>query len=693
MGSIGRDVGGPSAAGGWRQGAMALAVACALGGMTAGGAFAAAAQQENRRARPPVPVAPDPAPPPQAPLAEPPPVPEAPVVAPDEAPATAPVPMDTSPTFPVSTFRVRYGGPAGDLPPVANLGNAPITLGKSGDAFIAPAGAPEQVTVRLKDLSQAEPRPFSAAAIQAINAGIVRHLNKRGVIGVVATPDPEQLKAEGGAITDARPEDDKSLSLVVHAGRVTEMRTVGSGQRVKQSARINNAAHARVRDNSPVAPQPYAQSTGGTDLLRKDRLDEYVFRLNRHPGRRIDVAVSAAQAPGGIALDYLVSEAKPLTLYAQVSNTGTESTSEWRERFGLLHTQFTSRDDVLSLEYSTASFTDSHAVIVSYELPIGYEDRLRARGYASYSEFDSSEVGFINQEFSGQEVNGGAELILTVYQRNDFFVDVIGGGRVQHAEIDNAVGSAIISGKTDVFYPYVGARAQRYADTSSLLVGTTLMVGLSTEDTGDLDVFRIGSDPNFEIFQAEANYAFYLEPVINPARFRRGQGTLAHELALSVRGQYAFDDRLIPQNEEVAGGLYSVRGYEESETAGDTVVIGSAEYRFHYPRSLPVQPDPSQTPLFGRPFRRSPQAPFGRPDWDLIFRGFVDVARVLQTDRLPFERHNTLVGTGVGVEFQFLQNFTARVDWGVALTDVESTDEELTQAGDNRFHFVFTASY
>ena len=42
------------------------------------------------------------------------------------------------------------------------------------------------------------------------------------------------------------------------------------------------------------------------------------------------------------------------------------------------------------------------------------------------------------------------------------------------------------------------------------------------------------------------------------------------EVALSVRGQYSFDDRLIPQNEDVAGGLYSVRGYEESETAGDT---------------------------------------------------------------------------------------------------------------------------
>lgn len=663
---------------------LAMSLSCGISSVLALSAAAQnpAGQPDNTRARPPVPVAPEPAP-----------VPPPPTPPEEPAPSTAPVPMDSSPTFPVSTFRVRYGGPAAELPPASDIGNARVALGKNGDAFIAAAGAPEQVTLRLSELSQTEPRPFSAAAIQSINAGIVRYLNKRGVIGVVATPDPEQLRVENGAITDARPADDKSLALVVHAGRVTEMRTVASGQRVPQSTRINNPVHTRLRDKSPIAPQPYAQSNEGTDLLRKDKLDEYVFRLNRHPGRRVDVAVSAAQQPGGIALDYLVSEAKPLTLYTQVSNTGTESTDEWRERFGLLHTQFTGHDDILSLEYNTAGFHDSHAIIASYELPIGWEDRVRARVYTSYSEFDSSEIGFVNQDFSGSEANVGAEAIVNVFQHNDFFIDVIGGGRFQHAEIDNSVGGEANQGRTDVFYPYIGARAQRYADTTSLLASLNLMVGLSTEDNGDLDVFRIGADPNFEVLQGEFNYAFYLEPIVNQARFRRGEGTLAHELALSVRGQYAFDDRLIPQNEEVAGGLYSVRGYEESVTAGDSVVIGSAEYRFHVPRAFPVQPDPTQTPLFGKPFRRAPQAPFGRPDWDLIFRGFVDVARVMQTDRLPFERNNTLVGTGIGVEFQLYQNFTARVDWGIALNDVDSSDQELTQAGDNRFHFVFTASY
>ena len=60
--------------------------------------------------------------------------------------------------------------------------------------------------------------------------------------------------------------------------------------------------------------------------------------------------------------------------------------------------------------------------------------------------------------------------------------------------------------------------------------------------------------------------------------------------ALSTRGQIRFDDRLVPQFQQVAGGMFTVRGYEQSIVAGDSVVIGSAEYRFHLPRMLDPGP-------------------------------------------------------------------------------------------------------
>ncbi|MDH4016983.1 MAG: hypothetical protein OEV20_06570, partial [Actinomycetota bacterium] len=133
------------------------------------------------------------------------------------------------------------------------------------------------------------------------------------------------------------------------------------------------------------------------------------------------------------------------------------------------------------------------------------------------------------------------------------------------------------------------------------------------------------------------------------------------------RGQYAFDYRLIPQASQVIGGLYSVRGFEQGLAVGDSVYVASAEYRFHIPRALGVRPRPVQLPWIGD-FRVAPQQVYGRPDWDLILRGFVDAGGAVRNRR---ERNNaadelnqTLVGAGVGLELNVAGRFRARVDWG-----------------------------
>ena len=72
-----------------------------------------------------------------------------------------------------------------------------------------------------------------------------------------------------------------------------------------------------------------------------------------------------------------------------------------------------------------------------------------------------------------------------------------------------------------------------------------------------------------------------------------------------MRGQYAFGARLVPQYQQIAGGLYTVRGYEQAEVAGDNLVLGSAEYRFHLPRFLSPDTTPPELPLMGE-FRARP---------------------------------------------------------------------------------------
>jgi hemolysin activation/secretion protein len=140
------------------------------------------------------------------------------------------------------------------------------------------------------------------------------------------------------------------------------------------------------------------------------------------------------------------------------------------------------------------------------------------------------------------------------------------------------------------------------------------------------------------------------------------------------------------------GGLYSVRGYDESLTAADTAFMASAEYRFHLPRVFGPNQEPGS--LFGQTFKWEPQYVFGRPDWDLILKGFVDYGFTMNSKREnSFEDDHELLSTGVGVELMLKRNFSIRVDWGYVLKDVEAQGTVIANQGDSRFHIVGTILY
>jgi hypothetical protein len=122
--------------------------------------------------------------------------------------------------------------------------------------------------------------------------------------------------------------------------------------------------------------------------------------------------------------------------------------------------------------------------------------------------------------------------------------------------------------------------------------------------------------------------------------------------------------------------------------AGDSAVIGTAEYRYHIPRAFDIESEPRE--FFGKPFRAAPQYVYGRPDWDLVLKAFLDAGAVYQSDIQPFESDETLVGVGVGCDLVFRRNLTARLDWGFALTEIPSIPVNV---GSNRLQFVVTILY
>ena len=599
------------------------------------------------------------------------------------------------PSYEVTAFVLSYGTEHADLPPIDDLMQLEIRVGRTVDGYVAPREDVEAVTMKLDEVGQAPMHRFYASAIRRISEEIVAYFNRKGLIGIFVTPSAEEIDPETGK--DLRSAGQTSLRLIVYVAVVKQVRTLAFGDRIPEAERVDNPAHARIAALSPVNVEE--------DLLRKDMLDDYIYRLNRHPGRRVDVAINSAQGGvGDAALDFLVSENKPWFVYAQVSNTGTKATNEWRERFGFVDNQLTGHDDILRVDYTTAAFKDSHNGLLSYEAPFLWtSERLRWKLFGLWSMFDASEVGYSFEQFHGSEVDVGADLIWNFLQYKDLFVDLVAGLRWRNIEVKNETFKAlgiVLKGDTDFFGPAIGFKLERITDTSSTFGSLMFEVNFAnmagTDYTEMQKLGRIDPSKNWTRLTYDLSHSFYLEPFINGAAWRDvstpASSTLAHELSVRIQGQLAFNSRLVPQMEMVIGGLYTVRGYDESVVAGDSVIVGNLEYKLHIPRLFPIQPDPAKTPLFGKPFRWAPQTVYGRPDWDLIFRAFVDYGYARNIRAYSWEDNQSLCGAGIGFEFQFKQNVTLRADYGIALKSVDSDTKDI-RSGDGFLHVVTTFLY
>ncbi len=629
------------------------------------------------------------------------------------------------PVFPVSRFAIHYAAPeegdlADDFPGLVPLS---VELGRSPTGWVAPRENIPLETLLLPTEAGEAPAAFHASAIASISAALLAALQERGLLGVQVAPHQADIELAGER--DLRRPGDTVLRLVVSIGRVRELRSLGFGDRLPPEWRIDHEVHRRIREASPFQPAAAARE-GSSDLLNRRELDAYLFRLNRHPGRRVDAALAPSEDGTGIALDYRVSESKPWFVYAQATDSGTKETNPWQQRYGFVHRQLSGRDDILRLEYMNSGFNDVNGVTLSYQAPwfgrkrpawlrserepspwvawlpgdrlpwIG-SDRMRWQVRGAWNRTLSDDVD-LTSDFLSEEWSLGGRLIYNVWQRRALFLDLLGGLRVRSVEVENRTTAT----RADEFLvlPEIGLRIERVNEYSTLL--GDLVLEYSAAPLFDADgesqlLGRIDPDKNWFLLQFDTGVSHYLEPLLNrrawedPATPR--SSTLAHEIALGLRGQHAFGARLIPQVSQVVGGLFSVRGYPQSAAVGDTVITGSIEYRFHLPRSLGVQREPLRLPFLGD-FRVAPQQVYGRADWDLVLSAFVDAGRTFRNDRpgAPFERDQTLVGVGLGIEVQLGGNFRAKMDWARALHHTRGTSDDVA-SGHDELHFQFTLLY
>ena len=593
--------------------------------------------------------------------------------------------LSTAAGYPVSQFSIEYALDHPGHLPTDELLELEVGLREIDGIYAGPR--PVDRTERV-DLDRLPPGSrFYPSALRHINWWIVRNLNEAGLHGVVVTvPD-----IEAGTGRDLRPPGDTRLRLRVWTGRIAEIQTVADGARfddIPEEDLTNLEPHDWIRGESPLLDQ------GTPELLRVKNLHDYALRVSRHPGRQVAAELEPGRTPGTTRVNYRITEGKPWYVYANYSNTGTEETSEARQSFGFVHNQLSGHDDILRVDYVTGDFDSVHSLTSSYEAPFPGVRDLRWRLLGGWNQYDASEVGFSEAKFHGEGQDVELELRYAIFQQHELFVDLVGGARWQHVEVENELLGTNAS--EEFLLPRIGVALERSTLTSSLRFSTDLEYNLaSLAGTKEENLRLLGRqfpDENFGILRWNGNFSFYLDPMIHGRPWRDTTtpetSTLAHELAMNFRGQYALENRLAPQHRSVAGGFHTVRGYEQAVASGDTAVLGSVEYRFYQSRILNPDPNPLSIPFVGDFHLRPPHA-HGRADWDLIYRAFIDFAQLIQSKPLSFEENETLVSIGAGVEFQLLRNLILRADAGLALTDVgaEST------AGESRVHFAGTFLY
>jgi hemolysin activation/secretion protein len=586
----------------------------------------------------------------------------------------------------VSGFRVEYVLDHPEHPPISLLMELPLELRVGKGGLLPPHPSTENVRFPLGRVPAGS--RFYTAGLRHVSSEILAVFRARGIDGVLVTL-PE---VDGESGRDLRPKGEGRLLLRIWTGRIEQVATVADGDRfggADLEARSDHPAHRFVREGSPVQPG------GRKGLLRVREIEDYAFRLSRHPGRRVDALLRPGELPGATRVDYHVAESRPWMAYAQITNTGTDATTDLRERFGLSHNQLTGNDDVLRIDYVTGNFDETNGVWGSYEVPVFRVPSLRFVATGSWSQYDASEVGAGDVDAEGDQWHAGGRLLYQVFQYRELFVDLFAGASWRHVTVDNdiGVGAGIIFNEDadeDFFLPEAGVRVRRHTGISSGAFDLFFDHNVSSvADTDEDELISLGSvDPekDFTRLRWQGALSIFLEPAL---RWRRwvdpstpASSTLAHELLVSTRGQISLGDRLIPQFQEIAGGMYTVRGYEQAATAGDTVLMGTAEYRLHLARLLYPSSDAPQLPVLGK-VRIRPENVYGRPDWDFVLKAFVDAGRVIIEDRKQFESDETLLSLGLGAELHFLKNFSARVDigWGQRSLEDDDVDDPEIHAG------------
>lgn len=488
-------------------------------------------------------------------------------------------------------------------------------------------------------------RQVSARILQGLTQCILSLYRQRGYSGIYVSVPPETLQ-------DGKLRDEILMIKVVEAPVVSVTTTYYTPENV--IAEEGYLKESFLQETSPI-------KVG--EVGKQKELEEYINLLNENPDRYISARVSKGAQPDTLAVGYNVYEANPWHWFLQVDNAGTKD-RRYTPRIGLINTNLLGFDDRLTTYYQAPwgkNMEDEYSVYGSYDLPI-MGPRLRLEVFAGYNEFDVDGGGGI--DFLGNGSLYGGKLRYNTFQRDGWFLDLTTSLSREKSKVSSSIFSSILGSRVTMHLWSIGFDLHRRTDlaNTSVTFDRVMSVGGSSQskfwDSATSTGARTNAERHFRIYTTSARHSQYLK------------ADKIQRLTGSVRW-IVPNERLAPAKMTTFGGMYSVRGYQESGLVADGGVLASLQYEFDLVKYEQAQE------LSGI---RSEEKPLIRK---LAPLAFFDYGRAKIKENVSGEKGvEDLYSVGVGGLVELGDNFSGAVYYGFPLEATSTTDTK-----DGRLNF------
>jgi len=381
-----------------------------------------------------------------------------------------------------------------------------------------------------------------------------------------------------------------------------------------------------------------------------------VTLANEHPSKEVTVRFRDSAKAEALDAELRVADQRPWTLFALLSNTGTDETGDWRLSVGGQHTNLFDRDHSLTASYTTSPEqpADVQQAALSYFFPL-YDFGGTGLVYYTMSDVDSGFVGDFNVRGKGDfwgasythhlPPRGPYRHEASVGFDNSFFdnEDTVAVGVFQNLPPEVRRLENVRS--TPLWVRYFGAyeAATWQADFDIRYLRNLELGGHNDDFNFQQNTGGRGGEADWEAVRLFANFTWRLPRDLTARAI--------------VEAQVAAEP-LIAGEQLGLGGIYSVRGFDERELTGD----GGARLTFEL---------------------WSPPLYYGIQALGFLDVGYAKVQGLGGEDNLrAFQpRTDTIAGAGVGVRWQWKGHLSVGLDVANVIEgiDVEGGRNEGTK--------------